>query len=240
MDANDYLTSLRADGARIRALTSRDLSLPVPYCEGWSLADLVGHVGSVLAMINTVMETGGPPPARPLVPEGRDLATFYGEELDRLDATFVATDPAHAVWNWSQGPQDAAFWFRRTAHELAIHRWDAEAAVSDCRPFDPAMASDGIDEWFDVYLRRGAGRAIEPVNLGGTVHIHCTDTEGEWWASMVDSELELLREHKKGDVVARGSASDLLLVLWRRQASSKVEVLGDAPLLDAWCAAAGG
>lgn len=240
MDINDYLTSFRTDGERIRMLATQDMSLPIPCCDGWSLGDLVGHLCGVLTMINTVVESGAPPTQRPTVPTDAALATFYGEALDRLDNTLTNTDPHAAGWNWSQGPGVAEFWFRRAAHEMAIHRWDAEAAVNDCQPFDPAMASDGIDEWFDVYLRRGAGRAEEPINPGGTIHVHCTDTEGEWWASMVDSEVELLREHKKGDVVARGSASDLFLVLWGRQPTSVVEVLGDAPVLDAWCTAAGG
>lgn len=239
MDSNDYLTSFRADGARIRALATQDLSLPVPCCVGWALGDLIGHLCGVLAMINTVVETGAPPSERPIVPADADLAALYGSALDRLDATFAKADPEADGWNWSQGPQVTGFWFRRAAHEMAIHRWDAEAAVDDCKPFEPAMASDGIDEWFDVYLRRSAGRN-EPINPGGTIHVHCTDTDGEWWASMVDSQIELLREHKKGDVVARGSASDLFVVLWGRQATSTVEVIGDAPVLDAWCAASGG
>lgn len=241
MDINDYLTSFRADGARIRALATEDLKLPVPCCDGWSLGDLLGHVWGVLSMVNAVVESGTPPTTGlPSIPEGADLPSLYGEALDRLDATLAATNPEAAGWNWSQGPQVAAFWFRRIAHEMAIHRWDAEAVVGDCHSFAPHMASDGIDEWFDVYLPRGAGRSEEPINPGGTIHVHCTDTEGEWWASMTDSQVELLREHKKGDVVARGSASDLFLLLWGRQDSSTVEVFGDAPVLDAWCAAPGG
>ncbi len=240
VDPNDYLNSFRADGARIRAIATEDPGLPVPCCDGWSLGDLVGHVWGVLTMINTVVETGAPPTERPSVPTDADLPSLYGAALDELDVTFAATDPDASGWNWSKGPQVAGFWFRRAAHELAIHRWDAEAAIDDCRPFDPSMASDGIDEWFDVYLRRGAGRSDQPANPGGTIHVHCTDTNGEWWASMVDGHVELLREHKKGDVVARGSASDLFLVLWGRQNPSSVEVIGDAPVLDAWCAASGG
>jgi len=240
VNSNDYLSSFRADGARILSIADGDLGAPVPCCEGWTLGDLVGHVSMVLTMINTVVETGAPPAERPIVPEGPGVAAACAEAFSRLDATLAATDPDTEGWNWSSGPQQAAFWFRRVAHELAIHRWDAEAVIGDCRPIDPVLASDGIDEWFDVFLRRGAGRSVTPINPGGTIHIHCTDTEGEWWAAMTDSEVELEREHKKGDVVARGGASDLLLVLWGRQDPSAVEVLGDAPVLDAWIAAAGG
>ncbi|MGZ0220029.1 MAG: maleylpyruvate isomerase N-terminal domain-containing protein, partial [Acidimicrobiales bacterium] len=91
MDINDYLTSFRADGERIRMLTTQDMSLPIPCCEGWSLGDLVGHLCGVLTMINTVVESGAPPTQRPIVPADAALATFYGEALERLDATLTNT-----------------------------------------------------------------------------------------------------------------------------------------------------
>jgi hypothetical protein len=43
---------------------------------------------------------------------------------------------------------------------------------------------------------------------------------------------ELTREHAKGDVAARGCASDLFLFLWGRVAPTTLDVFGDAALLD--------
>ncbi|HRE02628.1 MAG TPA: hypothetical protein PLV68_15105, partial [Ilumatobacteraceae bacterium] len=56
---------------------------------------------------------------------------------------------------------------------------------------------------------------------GGSVHIHCTDVAGEWTLLPGDppaqaGEYVVTREHSKCDCAMRGSASDLLLVLWRR------------------------
>ena len=42
------------------------------------------------------------------------------------------------------------------------------------------------------------------------------------------------REHAKGDVAARGPASDLLLLVWGRDRPDAVDVFGDAALLDRW------
>ena len=50
----------------------------------------------------------------------------------------------------------------------------------------------------------------------GTLHLHCTDVEGEWLVARRDGEVTVTREHAKGDVAARGSASDLFLFLWGR------------------------
>ena len=40
------------------------------------------------------------------------------------------------------------------------------------------------------------------------------------------------REHAKGDVAVRGPASDLLLFLWHRIPADRLDVVGDAALLE--------
>ncbi len=49
-----------------------------------------------------------------------------------------------------------------------------------------------------------------------TIHLHCTDGEGEWLITRAGDDVVVTREHAKGDVAARGTASDLLLFLWGR------------------------
>ena len=44
----------------------------------------------------------------------------------------------------------------------------------------------------------------------------------------------VVNEHAKGDVAARGGASDLLLMMWGRIPVAQVEVFGDASLLERW------
>jgi predicted lipid carrier protein YhbT len=63
------------------------------------------------------------------------------------------------------------------------------------------------------------------------VHLHCTDTEGEWVVARRDGALTVTPEHAKGDVAARGGASELLLFLWGRTPADALEVFGDADLL---------
>jgi hypothetical protein len=46
------------------------------------------------------------------------------------------------------------------------------------------------------------------------------------------SEAVVSRGHAKGDVAARGTGSDLLLFLWHRIPAERLEVLGDAALLE--------
>jgi hypothetical protein len=63
--------------------------------------------------------------------------------------------------------------------------------------------------------------------LPGSVHLHCTDSEGEWLVHP-DGRVEAI--HAKGDAAIRGPASDLLLALYTRVPLSAVEVIGDAGL----------
>jgi hypothetical protein len=97
----------------------------------------------------------------------------------------------------------------------------------------PELAVDGIDEYFDVLLRRVAERG----GLGdfaGTFHFHATDVPGEWQVEIGHGRLELRREHAKSPVAARGSASDLELFLYNRRSADGLQVFGDTALLDAW------
>jgi hypothetical protein len=68
-------------------------------------------------------------------------------------------------------------------------------------------------------------RADKPV--AGSVHLHCTDTAGEWFIHP-DGRVEPI--HAKGDVAIRGTASDILLALYTRVPLDHLDVIGDAAL----------
>ena len=120
------------------------------------------------------------------------------------------------------------------AHENAIHRWDVENAVGEAAPIDGDLARDGVNEILDVawrYQSRGPVTGYP----SSTLHLHCTDGEGEWLLSSEDDRLVVAREHAKGDVAARGTASDLVLLVWGRRLAG-IEVFGDEAGLTAWLA----
>ena len=126
----------------------------------------------------------------------------------------------------------AGFWARRQANETAVHRWDAQGAAGPLEPIEHALAVDGIDEFFGLipfwpWADRVRGN-------GETLHFHCTDGEGEWLARLGSDGVVITAEHAKGDVAARGTASDLLLFLYGRVSADDLEVFGDASLLDRW------
>jgi predicted lipid carrier protein YhbT len=86
----------------------------------------------------------------------------------------------------------------------------------------PEQASTSIDHFLHTILNTGEG------DVGGSVHIHCTDVAGEWTIRESDAGLSVSREHAKGDCAIRGAALDILAVLSRQAPLSTVDVVGDA------------
>jgi hypothetical protein len=87
------------------------------------------------------------------------------------------------------------------------------------------LAVDGIDEVFSVFVPAfGAGRSPGD---GRTVHLHVTDTEGEWLVHFDLAGVVADAGHGKGDAAVRGPADLLLLWLWGRRPLDALEVFGD-------------
>ena len=112
-----------------------------------------------------------------------------------------------------------------------MHRVDAQLAVGATEPVAADMATDGIDELLTM-IQAFANPAL--VGSGETLHFHCTDVEGEWLVRMGADGVQVEREHAKGDVAARGGASDLLLWLEGRATLEPIDVFGDEALLTRW------
>jgi uncharacterized protein (TIGR03083 family) len=232
VEPEDYVAALRREGARLADAAERvGLRAPVAACPGWTVADLVWHVGGVHDFWRRIVEQRAADRAevkRTLTrPADGELVGWYRAGLERLAGVLDATDPAIPVWTWS--PQkDAGFVRRRMAQETVVHRVDAELAGGTVSPVDPALAVDGIDEFLEFFA---PDRAEGAAPLDGSVHLHATDAEGEWLVTAAGDQLRFSRGHAKGDAAVMGPAADLLLLLWRR-GHGPVEVMGDRAVLD--------
>ena len=159
-------------------------------------------------------------------PADKDLLSEFNAGLNELIRVLSSTDSARSCWTWA-GIQDVAWVTRRMAHETAVHAWDARCAAGNATEIDASLASDGIDEFVHVMVM--SNLRAEEAPLSGSVHIHCTDVDGEWLiVPTTTTEVVVTREHSKGDCAIRGSASSLLLGLWRRIPMSSLEVIGSA------------
>jgi uncharacterized protein (TIGR03083 family) len=234
MEPDVYLAAIRDNAdLLVHAAETAGLDARVPTCPDWDVAELLAHIGRVhrWAASNTTRSPDAEF-ARPDVeiPEPAARAAWVRAGAAELVAALErpASDPA---WTWLP-PNTVGFWQRRQAHETAMHRVDAESAAGAPRPIDAALAADGIDELLEI-LGNNPVRP-PPTGSGETLHFHCTDVDGEWFVRLSPDGLDVERIHAKGDVAARGSASDLLCWLQGRGSVDRLEVLGDAALLDRW------
>jgi uncharacterized protein (TIGR03083 family) len=229
----DYLAAVRTDGDALVAAARRGLDPPVPACAGWTVADVVLHTGMVHRHKVEIVRgrlAEPPSPWPPPVPDRAALLGWYEQGLEELLTVLDEADPETSVWTFHQPDQTVAFWRRRMAHETAVHRVDAQSGHGQPEPVPSAQAADGVGELLDVFL--GPHSEGDPVGgRGESLHLHATDTEGEWQVRLLPAGVEVERGHAKGDAAARGPASDLLLYLWGRVPEDRLETIGDPTVL---------
>ena len=232
MNSDDYLDVIAREGAAMTAAAATvGMAADVPSCPDWDIADLLAHTGRVHRWAAEMVRTRAQARVSRvgiLAPTDESLLPWFDDGVRELVETLRATDPSEPVWTWST-EQTAGFWRRRMAIETAIHRWDAESATSSPNSIDPGLAADAIDEFLDVYVP--SEEAPVPPG-GGSIHLHRTDGEGEWVLTLEADGVRVERGHAKADAAVRGSAADLLFVLWRRLPPDRVEVLGDRAVVD--------
>ena len=223
-------------------LVDADLATPVPDCPGWTLRDLLGHLGRVYGAVSTVVDQRATAPVKPgaeaFLDDGLDDAAVRAWFRDRSSGvlrSLRSIEPSTPLWTWSS-EQNAAFYRRRMVHETAVHLGDAARAIG--RPFelDRDVCVDGIDEYFDVMLPVAVARSGGTLP-SGSLHVHCTDGPGEWLVVPDGQGLIVTREHAKGAVAWRGPARTLLLAVWGR-VEAELEGIGDAQVSAEWSALA--
>ncbi|HEX6967955.1 MAG TPA: maleylpyruvate isomerase N-terminal domain-containing protein [Micromonosporaceae bacterium] len=238
-----WMAALRVEGTAFRtAVAAADPQAPVLSCPGWTTTRLVHHLGSIYDWVLGIL--AAPPdrrPEPPRVPEGLPTSAaaidWWQERYDRLMGRLDDIDPDAPAWNWAPQPKRAAFWHRRMAHESAVHRWDAQAALSAATPIEAKLAADGIGEVLDSWLPAGRRRSSSP--RYGVVHLVATDCAQEWFVRLRGAGMALLDtatildDDRHPRARASGTASDLLLALWGRLDLDALELGGDVALLDA-------
>jgi uncharacterized protein (TIGR03083 family) len=223
-----HLRVLGQEGDSLLRIVGDDPELPLQSRAGWDAGALLAHLGAVhrfWAEVVTSAARERPSAAYP-EPAREDLAAWAASGMERLIAALEFTPPGRMVWT-STGPQPLTWVRRRAAVDMALHRWEAERVRGSARPIDADVAVDGIDEVLDHFLTpEGAPTAST------SVHLHAHEGAGEWTVTLVPGGAEVVREHRRGNVAVRGSASDLLLLLWGRVGAEHVEVIGDAAALE--------
>ncbi len=252
----DYLGPFGRDVAAFEAAGREAVSFQaapaVPSCPGWVVTDLVLHLGLVHRAVARVIggrmqqppaegdrswlglpgpwrdwllraAHPGSPRCQPTCSTGSRLGAAELAEL------FRAADPGERVWTWS-ADHSVGFWQRMQAIEAAVHRWDAQHAVSAARPIDAALAADAIAQTFEVMMPMRRAVAKAPPGQGERFVFRRTDGP-QRWAVRFDGDPALGVPSDDYDIQISGTASDLALFLWHRDVTGSLEVRGDSSLL---------
>jgi uncharacterized protein (TIGR03083 family) len=224
MDLARRVELITADSDALADAATHDLTAPIVACPDWTMVDLVRHVLQVhrsWALIVAEQRTG-PDWADEPMPDDDALVDEFRVNAHRFAAVLGAADPESPCWTW--GPeQNAGFVQRFQVQEVALHRWDAERAVGHPEPIATDGAADAIAQLAELFplMAEGATHSFDVVldDAAGTVPI-------------------LTGPDRTAAGSITGTASDVLLVLWRRLPLAAVEVDGDPDAIAAALVAA--
>ncbi len=218
------------------------ITADVPTCPGWTVADLARHTGTIHRWVTEIVTTratrriGLPEAVTPWESADGYAQWISSGAVPLLDA-LRAAGPLTAVWSWGPG-RTSGWWARRVLHETTVHRADAELALGVADPdIDPVVAADGIDEFlFNLPSARRPYPHLAALPTGASLHLHATDTDGEWLVRFTESGIAWERGHDKASAAIRGPVASLLLFTCGRRPACdpRLDLFGDASLPGLW------
>ncbi|WP_345522331.1 maleylpyruvate isomerase family mycothiol-dependent enzyme [Nocardioides conyzicola] len=181
----------------------------VPSCPGWTVTDLVDHVGGVHQWAQHAVVEGNPEGQPESPAPGADLPSWYAGHATALRDTLTTVGPDVPAWTFGT-ERTAGWWLRRQTHETLMHTRDLLAAGDrvDEWTVEPALAWDGVAEVAtEFYPRQVRLGRTDP--LPGTLRLIATDVDAE----------PITIGAAEPVVEVRAPAAEVLLLLWHRRTS---------------------
>ncbi len=246
MDVAQHCDHLEREGSAFADLVAgADLGLPVVTCPEWDLGELFRHVGGLYRWSATLVRDHiGKATWRASMPipypePGDDWGAWIHDGLADALATFRAADPTDRVWAWGSD-QHARFWPRRMLFETVVHRRDAEITLHrEPSCVDPAVAVDGVDEFFELLpasSRWNAAVADLRSKERWSLTFAARDTGDFWRARVGETGYWWDRTDSPTDATVSGDAGAILLWLQGRDHAG-ITITGDVAMTERWRAA---
>lgn len=237
MDVPSSIDALRTEGQLLGDAAARArLSDPVPTCPGWTVRDLLLHIGGIHRWAAVIVGEARPAPidiGQPYdivdtLPADDELLDWYRTGHAELVHTLEKAPADLTCWAFLPAPSPLAFWARRQTHETTVHRVDADSASGPGTgaPVAPQVAADGVDELLTCFVsgRNRRLRSDTPTTLG----VWATDVDARWLVR-IGPDLPLadrVTEHTETDLSVSGDAAALYLALWNRAPWDGLTVTG--------------
>jgi uncharacterized protein (TIGR03083 family) len=250
LDFDRYFAEFEAETSRLAGLArDMDAQQPIPTCPGWTLEQLVGHVGRGHRWAAELVSRRllAPIPIQELVPPAHpeERGEWLTAGARMLADAVRAAGPDQPVWTW-QKDQSAGFWLRRMLHDEVVHRFDAELAVGIEGDLAADLAADGVSDVLNTAAslsRPDLGIATPFAGLvgaGESLQFIATDAHlgsgGKWSVTRGPAGVTWRGGADRADVTVRGPARQLLLLLNRRLTvdTADVEIIGRRELFAHW------
>lgn len=225
LEFEELLVVAEEAGRSLITYAEKDLDANVPNCPGWNNLELLNHMKVIWWFVAAQIVAGND--SEKAIPSDEPLDSPLSQ-LTHLMDTFKSSDFSSPAWSWTWGSdKTVGFFIRRMAHENTVHDWDAKNALGIDGQIPTILALDGIEE--KLFLVSESGATLP----NASIHLHCTDCEGEWMLSPSGTDLKIVREHGKGDAAVRGEAKQILLYLWGRKIEN-LDFFGDEEVIKAW------
>lgn len=248
MGDSDVLVWIAEDAAAMADRSEGHGELPVPACPGWTIDDLLPHVGGFLAGWYIYNLTHDPASgdltaaagSAPPVPDGHAERVAYLRDgaADLVTAASEA-DLDATVWAFG-GTAPARYWIHRAATELGIHRHDVELARGFSYRIPAERATLSCHEticglWPKVQWLTSLGGPDQTLELpAGSCTLTASDTDVSWLAQSQEDRIEAaVADRPTGDVGVSGTANDLAMWLSGRGPEG-ITITGDPQRAAAW------
>ncbi len=220
----DRLEIIAAESRRLaETVAALDLEARVPSTPEWSVRDLAHHIGEVqwywgqnVHAQNAAERSGAGLTA---FPEDSDLLAWLGWCTYSLLGAFREVGADSPCWAWWPEPHTAGAVGRHQAQEVSVHRWDAEGVTGSSMPLHPGLADDGVPEFIEIMV------GSDLASLPGAVTLTAVDTGASWRVGGAGDGTRVSE--------LRATASDLVLMLYRRLPVPDGDVEGDPMLVAA-------
>jgi uncharacterized protein (TIGR03083 family) len=238
----DYASIISDEGARIIDGYDRGRAAPIPWSDRWTVGTVARHVSGTHHVVAEVIrgrpnkdfglfgELRTPPKDAP------EFVEWFRSGTSSLVDQLSTVPGEDECWSWYVTGRCVGWWARRMAFEAVVHRADTDLATGQDFSVASEVAADGVDEYLDVFV--AASRAANGSPAGPTISFECIDRSDQWWLDLSEPGGRFVsREPLPASVRIRGTATDLLLMVWGRSPindTAGVEVSGARAQLDQW------
>ncbi|MEF9913265.1 maleylpyruvate isomerase family mycothiol-dependent enzyme [Streptomyces sp. NBC_01696] len=237
----------RSAAFRAAVAAAPSLDAQVPTCPGWTLFDLVQHLGGgdrFWALIVGAGPSEAPPAEatalRATVAAPREceaLLAWSAESTQQLLSALREAGPDRGCWTWwgtSQSPQKSGGVARQRVQETAVHTYDAQLVLGAPQPLPVEVALDGVEEFLFTCNATTSAWPHEPTAFD----YHAT--EGRSWRLTVDGDgarptripVPGTTPATTAGASAQGTAGELVLALYGRIPVDSLKLDGDRRLFD--------